>query len=183
MNLYEKIQQIKFDIKNTKLKKSGKNSFAKYEYFELADFLPLIIEKCNEYKVYTSISFTNEKGILTVINSEEPTEKIEYESPVTELELKGCNKVQALGGIQTYLRRYLYMNAFDIVEHDMFDAVTDEKEYKCVECGKQFEDFTSKEGKKYTGKQMYHISETKNGKALCFECAKKLKENKEIVNE
>lgn len=54
-----------------------------------------------------------------------------------------------------------------------------EKEYKCVECQKDFEDYTTKEGKKYTGKQMYHISETKNGKALCLECAKKLKEEKE----
>ena len=41
-----------------------------------------------------------------------------------ELELKGCNKIQALGGIETYQRRYLYMCAFDIVENDMFDKVS-----------------------------------------------------------
>ena len=44
-----------------------------------------------------------------------------------DLELKGANAIQALGGVQTYLRRYLYMNAFDIVEADMFDSVDFEK--------------------------------------------------------
>ena len=44
-----------------------------------------------------------------------------------ELELKGCNKIQALGGSETYSRRYLYMSAFDIIENDMFDAVVSEE--------------------------------------------------------
>ena len=38
------------------------------------------------------------------------------------LSLKGCNEIQALGGVETYSRRYLYMSAFDIIENDMFDA-------------------------------------------------------------
>ena len=36
---------------------------------------------------------------------------------------KGANKVQALGGVNTYLKRYLYMNALEIVENDMFDGM------------------------------------------------------------
>ena len=50
-----------------------------------------------------------------------------------DLELKGCNKVQALGGVETYLRRYLYMSAFDIIENDMFDAVENNNNKKEVE--------------------------------------------------
>lgn len=37
------------------------------------------------------------------------------------LELKGANAVQLLGGVETYLRRYLYMTVLDIVEADQFD--------------------------------------------------------------
>jgi hypothetical protein len=38
--------------------------------------------------------------------------------------LKGCHDVQNLGAVQTYLRRYLWTNAFEIVEHDALDATT-----------------------------------------------------------
>ena len=34
--------------------------------------------------------------------------------------LKGCNEIQGLGAIQTYQRRYLYMNAFEISENDYY---------------------------------------------------------------
>jgi hypothetical protein len=36
--------------------------------------------------------------------------------------LKGCHEVQNLGAVQTYLRRYLWTNAFEIVEHDSIDS-------------------------------------------------------------
>ena len=36
--------------------------------------------------------------------------------------LKGCHDVQNLGAVQTYIRRYLYTNAFEIVESDALDS-------------------------------------------------------------
>lgn len=127
MNIYEKIQAVKEAILNENLKKSGQNKFAGYTYYELSDFLPTIIQKCNENKLFTQILFDNEVATLVIINTEKIDEKIEYTSPMKELDLKGCNQVQALGGVETYQRRYLYMNAFDIVENDMFDSVQDTK--------------------------------------------------------
>ena len=50
-----------------------------------------------------------------------------------ELELKGCNKIQALGGTETYSRRYLYMSAFDIIESDMFDGIQTEEKPKKID--------------------------------------------------
>ena len=122
MNLYEKIQVIKSELNKLNLKKSGENNFANFKYYELADFLPQIVELCRENKVLTFVSFSNEEAILTAINSEKPDESLVISSPMRELELKGCNAIQALGGIETYQRRYLYMAMFDIVENDMFDG-------------------------------------------------------------
>lgn len=130
MNIYEKLQKVKEELSSRELKKSGENTFAKYKYYELGDFLPSIIELCTKEKLCTIITFTENEGILKIINSEKPEEIIEYKSPVKDLELKGANAIQTLGGIQTYLRRYLYMNAFDIVEADMFDKVEFEKKKK-----------------------------------------------------
>lgn len=126
MNIYEKIQFVKVKLLETNIKKSGQNKFAGYTYYELADFTPYIIKFCEQMKLFTAVSFDKELARLKIVNAENPEEFIEYTSPMEQLELKGCNKIQALGGVETYSRRYLYMSAFDIIENDMFDAVVDE---------------------------------------------------------
>lgn len=127
-NIYEKIQIVKQKLLEANIKKSGNNKFANYTYYELADFLPTIINLCVEQKLFTSVRFDDVLAYLEIINIEKTEEKVTYTSPMRELELKGCNKIQALGGIETYSRRYLYMSAFDIVENDMFDGAKPEEE-------------------------------------------------------
>lgn len=126
-NLFQKINEVKTELLTANLKKSWKNKFAGYEYFELSDFLPFIVQACNKIWIFTSVSFTEEVATLKVVNCENPAQFIEITSPMKELELKGCNQIQALGGVETYQRRYLYMSLFDIVENDMFDSTTTEE--------------------------------------------------------
>lgn len=132
MNIYEKIQCVKNKLLEANIKKTGTNKYAGYNYYELADFTPYIVKFCDEVKLFTAISFDKEFAKLTIINSEKPEERIEYTSPIEELELKGCNKIQALGGVETYSRRYLYMSAFDIIESDMFDGVNGKEQKEDV---------------------------------------------------
>lgn len=130
MNIYEKIQKVKEEFLAKNIKKSGQNKFAGFSYYELSDITPPLIELCNKYKLFTAFRFTNEEAVLEIVNIEEPKEVQLYSSPMEELELKGCNKIQALGGTETYQRRYLYMAAFDIIEADLFDktsGISDEK--------------------------------------------------------
>lgn len=131
INIYEKITNIKNDFLKENVKKSGRNKFANYTYYELADITPVLIELCKKYGIFTKFSYTKDEATLEIVNIENPNEREIYTSPMEELELKGCNKIQALGGCETYSRRYLYMSAFDIIENDMFDAVvSEEKEPK-----------------------------------------------------
>ena len=108
-------------IKNLEIEKSGKNKYAGFEYYELADITPAILQFCVENKLYTHTSFDNENATLTIINVEKPEEILIFTSPMRDLDLKGCNAIQNLGGVETYQRRYLYLMAFDIVEPDEFD--------------------------------------------------------------
>lgn len=127
MNIYEKIQTVKEQFLELNVKKSGVNKFAGFTYYELADIVPELIKLCNGVKLFTKISFTNEEATLVIVNIEKPEEKETYTSPMKELQLKGCNEIQALGGTETYQRRYLYMSAFDITENDMFDSLSPEQ--------------------------------------------------------
>lgn len=183
MNIYEKIQIAKNQVLEKNLKKSGQNKFSGFSYYELSDILPSIVQVCKDLKLFTGIYFDEETAKLEIVNAENPEEKITYTSPMRDLELKGCNKIQALGGVETYSRRYLYMAAFDIVENDMFDAIAGKvekpKEYKCSDCGKTFENFRDKNGKTWTAEQVYEMSKKAHGKPQCKACAEKLKGDKQ----
>jgi hypothetical protein len=130
MNIYEKLQNVRCELQKRTFKKSGKNAYAGYEYFELSDFLPTINELMLEHKLTTSVSFNSEIATLTLINIEKPEETIIFTSPMSSASLKGCHDVQNLGAVQTYLRRYLYVNAFEIVEHDPLDKTAGKQEEK-----------------------------------------------------
>lgn len=121
MSVYRKLQEARVKLQNTKLKKSGKNKFAGYEYFELGDFVPAIQTICNEVGICGIISFTAQDATLT-IHDVDGGEPVVFSSPMSSAQLKGCHDVQNLGAVQTYLRRYLWTNAFELVEHDVLDA-------------------------------------------------------------
>jgi len=121
MSVYKKLQQARIKLQGTKLSKSGKNKFAGYEYFELGDFLPAIQTICNDMGLCGAVSFTEHMAYLQITDVEDGT-SIMFTSPMSSAALKGCHDVQNLGAVQTYLRRYLWTNAFEIVEHDALDA-------------------------------------------------------------
>ncbi len=123
MSVYKKLQTARIKLQNTKLTKSGKNKFAGYEYFELGDFLPAIQNICHEAGLCGVVSYTNDLAYLNIYDVE-TNDCIVFTSPMSKAELKGCHDVQNLGAVQTYLRRYLWTAAFEIVEHDALDATT-----------------------------------------------------------
>ena len=88
LNIYQKLQEIKCQLLRANLKKSWKNKFAWFDYYELADIMPTIIELCKEHNLFTHITFSNEEATLTIVNTDKPEEAIKYTSPMRELELK-----------------------------------------------------------------------------------------------
>jgi hypothetical protein len=121
MKVYENLNKVRLALQKTKLTKSGHNKFAGYQYFELGDFLPTINELFAAYGLCGFISFGKELATLTIISTEDAS-KIEITSPMAEANLKGCHPIQNLGAVETYTRRYLWVTALEIVEHDALDA-------------------------------------------------------------
>ena len=115
MSIHSKLMKARLKLQTADLKKSGHNKFAGYKYFELGDFLPTIQEICNEVGICGTVTFYTDIAILTVTDMSDATQFIEFKCPMSSAALKGCHDVQNLGAVQTYLRRYLWTNAFEIV--------------------------------------------------------------------
>ena len=122
MNIYQKLLAARLQLQNTELKKSGNNKFAGYKYFELGDFLPAVQNIFAEKNLCGVVSFGATVATLTITDMEKPEDQIFITSPMSTAALKGCHEVQNLGAVQTYLRRYLWVTAMEIVEHDALDA-------------------------------------------------------------
>jgi len=122
MNVYQKLNEARDEFHQAKLKKSGHNKFANYYYFELGDFVIPALEIFKQIGLTSIISFGKEEASMTIVNNDKPEEKIILTSPMSSAALKGCHEVQNLGAVQTYLRRYLWVAALEIVEHDALDG-------------------------------------------------------------
>ena len=121
MNVFEKLNEARIRFQNANVKKSGKNSYAGYTYYELADILPAINKIAQELKFSCIVNFTPDLATLDFVDCEK-NEKIIFTSPMSEANLKGCYAVQNLGAVETYIKRYLYQNCFEIVEADALDG-------------------------------------------------------------
>lgn len=121
--IYKKLNAARKEFHLLKLKKSGRNDFAKYNYFELADFLIPALSVFENNGLCGIVSFNAEQAKMAIVDIESG-DKIEIESPMGSANLKGCHEVQNIGAVETYQRRYLWMAALEIVEHDAIDATT-----------------------------------------------------------
>lgn len=121
MNIYGKLAAARTAFHELKLEKSGENKFAKYKYFELGDFLTPGQKCMTENGLCPVVTFTPEEAQMTIHETDGDGE-IVITSPRAEANLKGCHPIQNLGAEQTYQRRYLWMAALEVVEHDAVDA-------------------------------------------------------------
>ena len=142
-NLNESIIQIRVDLQNSKIKKSGKNKFAGFDYYELADFLPRLNELMLQYGINDKFTIEEDKAILTLIKGEEtqsydiPFER--FETPLVYkkdkagnfmkdksgefIQIPSMQDIQYLGALNTYYKRYLYLNAFGITDGEVIDSM------------------------------------------------------------
>ena len=127
MNVYQKLNEARDLFHQAPLKKSGLNKFAGYKYFELGDFVIPALQIFKHVGLTSVITFNVDIAKMTIINNEKMDETIVITSPMSTAALKGCHEVQNLGAVQTYIRRYLWVAALEIVEHDALEATTGKK--------------------------------------------------------
>ena len=113
--------QARIELQKRNLKKTGRNEFSKYNYFELEDFLPTVQEIFHSVGLCGIISYARDKAVLTIIDVDPDGGCLEVTSPMAEANLKAATPIQNLGAAHTYLRRYLWVTAMETVEHDVVE--------------------------------------------------------------
>ena len=201
-NVYEKLAAVQ---KTLKAPKNQFNSFGKYNYRSCEDILEAAKPLCIEHGLVLTVSDDvlevggriYVRALATVHNIEDPKELVQSQAYAREAdEKRGMDAAQVTGSTSSYARKYALNGLFSIDDTKDADATNDHgkgkaqavaekaqaagigeqvKEYKCCDCGKDFQPFTDKNGKTWNAGQVYHMSESNNtdGKARCSACMKK----------
>ena len=164
-NLNESIIKIRVDLQKSKIKKSGKNKFAGFDYYELSDFLP----KLNELMLEEGINdiFTIEDSIakLILLKGDERQEyEIPFErftTPVNKNGQASMQDIQYLGALNTYYKRYLYLNAFGITDGEVIDGMNNEELETTKKIVKPKDELMATEEQKAKIKEIYTVEEIK----------------------
>lgn len=125
--LNEAIASIRVKLQKSNLKKSGKNKFAGFDYFELGDFLPTLNELMEKEGVNDLFTIKDGEAVLTLIKREERQSYsipfVVFDTPLNSKGVKSMQDIQYLGALNTYYKRYLYINAFGITDGEIIDAM------------------------------------------------------------
>ena len=147
-SLNESIIQIRVDLQNSKIKKSGINKYADFEYYELADFLPRLNELMLQYGINDKFTIEEDKATLTLIKGEEtqsyniPFER--FDTPLNKNGSPSMQDIQYLGALNTYYKRYLYLNAFGITDGEVIDSMDNNEIQKGAKSTKKVTKATEK---------------------------------------
>lgn len=141
--LNKSIMAIRVALQKANLKKTGKNTFSNFDYYQLEDFLPKLNELMLQEEVNDIFTIEDDEyreyAKLTLIKGEE---KQEYKIPFTLFEtplnwkfnktindveqVKSMQDIQYLGALNTYYKRYLYINAFGITDGEIIDGMNND---------------------------------------------------------
>ena len=130
LSFLKRTQKVRLKLTELNLKKTGYNSYSKYHYWELEDFLPNVIRLCDEYDLFTEFQIDWETNIatLTIIDADDENKKKDWTTKVEKLQLKGCNEMQNIQGTYTSAKKILYLTAFEIAEGDLSEISKQEQE-------------------------------------------------------
>lgn len=130
MNVWERLLHVRTEFYEAGVKKSGKNLHAEFEYFELADIVPIAQQLFAKYRLLLQTSFVKDMAYAAVVNIDDPDKSINFSIPlvfISEPSKFRMNEVQGAGAAVTYYRRYLYFLVLDLVQNDEIDSGEHEK--------------------------------------------------------
>lgn len=127
MNVYQKLDEARRLVRNTKHKKKGRNTYSKYDYFTPEQVELIVAEVCEKTKLIPICSLKrNEHGLyqeLVLVDLDKLDDRIVFQLATVHGQLKATNETQQMGGTDTYSERYIKMKVFQIKDNNLdFDG-------------------------------------------------------------
>ena len=117
--VFKKLMASRLSLHSKPLKKTGRNQTK--HFFELEDFLPETLRLFGTNGLCGVVSFTAELATLTITDVDDGSQ-IVITSPMGSAKLPNCHEVQNIGATESYQRRYLWMDAMEVVENDVIES-------------------------------------------------------------
>ena len=128
MSIYERLQNCRLFMQEEGIKKLGKNTFAKYDYYKLADLNTVMNKGLQKFRLCTHVQVTEQIAMLTIINVDKPSEEMLFTMPTVDAEMTKVTRIQNWGSTVSYLTRYLVLQAFQIGECEVDVDSTEQSE-------------------------------------------------------
>ena len=141
-SIHARLADAREQFHGLKLEKTGYNTFGKYNYFELKDFLIPAMQCLKEHGLVTlPIDFGRKYATMTLCETKSDPSILSFRSPMSNAHytytkedgstmtvdqgaaLRGCHPIQNTGAVQTYQRKYLWFSLMEVVEHDGLDSM------------------------------------------------------------
>jgi len=133
-NIYQKLEQARKLVRESKIKKEGRNDYSKYDYFTPEQVEKLVANACEKTGLIVLCNLEkDEYGLfqsLNLINTENPEEKLPFILRTEKGEVKATNSTQQMGSTDTYSERYIKMKVFQIKDNNLDPDNLDNRDSK-----------------------------------------------------
>lgn len=119
--IMKKLLEARIKFAQANVNKTGKGVIDgnEYTFYTLNDIIPTKNNIFKELGMVDIITYNNQEAKLELFDTDDLKESITFTSPMpNDLRSVNLNQMMAIGGCQTYQRRYLYVTALDISEPD-----------------------------------------------------------------
>ena len=115
--IMSKLQGLRDEIKGITAK--GHNNFNNFDYIQLKDILKVVTPMMNKYNLATHHRLWMNPPLIDLVDTETGYSISFGSNYDAEIDGKNNNqRLQSLGSSETYIRRYIYLQIFDLYDDD-----------------------------------------------------------------
>ena len=128
-----KLKKARNIIKNSDLKKTGRNEYSKFDYYTPEQVEKLVDNACEETNTIVLCNLKgDENGLFQTLDfiDLESEEKLSFEMRTKHGSITATNETQQMGGTDTYSERYIKMKVFQIKDNNLELDITKQEDSK-----------------------------------------------------
>ena len=128
-----KLKKARNTIKNSDLKKTGRNEYSKFDYYTPEQVERLVDNACEETNTIVLCNLKgDENGLFQTLDfiDLESEEKLSFEMRTKHGSITATNETQQMGGTDTYSERYIKMKVFQIKDNNLELDITKQEDSK-----------------------------------------------------